>query len=407
MTVNQENIEQWGAYLQVSITPDDYSLNVKKKLAEQQKKTILKGFRTGMVPASLVKKMYGTSILVDVINHILSELLEKHIKDNSLPILGQPIPALGKENKADWENPSDFSFWFEVAFVPQLKFDLTKIEAVHYDIQADEGTINKHIENLKARVGGEDIAMDEEFFKKMYPNDNIKTEEELREKIRTEIEQFYTHDAERTFSKNVFDAIAEKTDINIPKEFLIRWIECHNEKQKLSVGEIEKHFDEYEKSLKRQFVEAQIIKDENIKIGKDDLRTFYRNDVLSRYYPVSSGDPEMEEQIEKITDNAFAEQKTVNQLYDMLLDKRLLAVFKEKVVVRHEKITFNEFMEKAYGQMTAEHEHSEDCGCEEHEEHEEHERHNEHEDGHGHEGDERHNEHEDGHKHEEHDGHKH
>jgi trigger factor len=387
MTVIQENIEKWGAFLNVNLTADDYNAEVKKKLAEQQKKTVMKGFRPGMVPATLVKKMYGTPILIDVVNHIVSEQLEKHIKNGGLKVLGQPIPAESKENKADWENPADFSFWFEVAFIPKLDFDLTDIKATYYNIQADDETIDRQIENLKKRfasgvsdtfgasdisdvsgnsdaldvsgtpgVSGvsdnKEVALDADFFKKAYPDGSVNSEKEMREKIRTEIEQFYNYDADRTFSKNVFDSITEKTDTEIPKEFLLRWVEFHNEKGGVSKEEIEKNFDEYDKSLKKQLAESQIIKDEGIKIEKEDIRTFYKNDVLSRYYPVNSDDPTIKEQIEKITDDALADHKNVHQLYDMLLDKRMLVIFKEKVKQQREKITFNKFMEIAYGAAT-------------------------------------------------------
>jgi FKBP-type peptidyl-prolyl cis-trans isomerase (trigger factor) len=379
MTVNQENIEKWGAFLQVNIATDDYSDELKKKLTEQQKKTVLKGFRPGMVPMAMVKKMYGTHLTIDAVNRIVSEQLEKYIKDNDLKILGQPIPAPNKEIKADWDNPSDFVFWFEVAFIPTLKFSLTDIKAKYYDIEADEETVTRQIDSLKSRFSEgkdvKDVVLDTDFFKKAYPNDNIKNEKELREKIRTEIEQFYTYDADRTFSKDVFDAIAKATETGIPKEFLMRWIEFHNEQQKTSTQEIEKHFDEYEKSLKKQLAESQIIKDENITIEREDIRTYYKEDVLSKYYPVGSDDPAMQEQIEKITDGALAEPKNMHQLYGMLLDKHILALFKEKVKAKHEKISFNKFMEIAYGAMTTaaatadaegEHVHSEDCGCNDH-----------------------------------------
>ncbi|MDR0763667.1 MAG: hypothetical protein LBF01_04140 [Bacteroidales bacterium] len=386
MTVTQENIGNWGAFLNVSLVSDDYHPEVKKKLSEQQKKTTMKGFRPGMVPATLVKKMYGPSILIDVVNRIVSEQLEKHIKDNSLYILGQPIPAVaeGKENKADWDEPADFSFWFEVAFVPTLSFSLKDIKAIYYDVQADEETIDRQIENLKTRFASE--TLDADFFKKAYPDGNVNSEKEMREKIRAEIEQFYLYDVDRIFSKNVFDAIAEKTDTGIPKEFLLRWIEFHDESKGGQLpspkDEIEKRFDDYDKSLKRQIAESQIIKEEKIKIDKEDLRTFYKEDILSKYYPVAPNleDPAVKERIEKITDDALAEHKNVRQMYDMLLDKRILGVFKEKVSVEHEKIPFNKFMEIAYGCMTKPQEHIHD-----HDHEHEHEHEHEHDHDHEHE----------------------
>jgi FKBP-type peptidyl-prolyl cis-trans isomerase (trigger factor) len=316
-----------------------------------------------MVPEALVKKMYGPSIIIDVVNRIVSKQLEKHIKDNSLSILGQPIPTAvssSKKNKADWENPADFSFWFEVAFVPTLSFSLKDTTATYYDIQADDETIDRQIESLKTRFASDEkeVTLDDDFFKKAFPDGSVNSEKEMREKIRADIEQFYTYDADRVFSKNVFTAIAEKTDTGIPKEFLSRWIEFHNEgKELLSKEQIENHFDEYDNSLKKQLIESQIIKEEGIKIEKEDLRTFYKEDVLSKYYPPDPENPAIQEQIEEITDGALAEQKNVHQLYDMLLDKRILAVFKEKVEAKHEKITFNKFMEIAYGAVTKPHNH--------------------------------------------------
>src|SRR5512133_1188164 len=92
MNITRENIDALNANVKISISKADYEEPVEKKLREHKRSASIKGFRPGHVPFSMIKKMYGTSVLVDEINKIVSDSLSNYIKEEKLDILGDPMP---------------------------------------------------------------------------------------------------------------------------------------------------------------------------------------------------------------------------------------------------------------------------------------------------------------------------
>ena len=99
MNISQEKIDNLNAVLKINIDPADYTPRVDKAIKDQAKKAKIPGFRPGMVPPSQIKRMYGKSILVDEINNLLSDTLNKYIEDEKLEVLGQPLPKPVKITK--------------------------------------------------------------------------------------------------------------------------------------------------------------------------------------------------------------------------------------------------------------------------------------------------------------------
>ena len=92
MNISQEKINNLNSVVKINIAPEDYTPRVDKAIKEQAKKAKIPGFRPGMVPASHIKRMYGKSILVDEINNMLSDTLNKYLEDEQIEVLGQPLP---------------------------------------------------------------------------------------------------------------------------------------------------------------------------------------------------------------------------------------------------------------------------------------------------------------------------
>src|SRR5476649_3038350 len=97
MNISQEKIDSLNAVVTINIKPEDYTPRVDKAIKDHAKKAKIPGFRPGMVPASHIKRMYGKSILVDEINHMLSDSLNKYIEQEKLEVLGQPLPQFEGE----------------------------------------------------------------------------------------------------------------------------------------------------------------------------------------------------------------------------------------------------------------------------------------------------------------------
>ena len=131
MKIEQNRIDDLNIELSLTVTKEDYSDSRKKRLADYRKKAEIKGFRKGMVPMSLVEKMYGQNALVDSINDVISEGLNNFIKENNLRVLGEPLPS-EEHIQNEWNDGNDFNFKFDLALNPEVSFELSKSDEVPY-----------------------------------------------------------------------------------------------------------------------------------------------------------------------------------------------------------------------------------------------------------------------------------
>lgn len=154
MNITRENIDELNAILTVSIEKNDYEANVNDVLKNYRKKANMPGFRPGMVPAGLIKKMYGKAALAEEVNKILSKSLTDYIVSENLNVLGEPLPNDEKQQTIDWDNQSDFSFVFDVAMAPAFDVKLEDLAALpYYNIVADDETIEKQLDAYASRLG--------------------------------------------------------------------------------------------------------------------------------------------------------------------------------------------------------------------------------------------------------------
>ena len=154
MNITQEKVNDLNAIVKITIAPEDYAPRVEKALKEQAKKANLPGFRKGMVPVAHMKRMYGKSILVEEINTLLSETLTKHLTDNKVEVLGQPLPLLDDTKEFRWDNTDEFEFNYELGLAPTVDVEITsKDKFVAYNVKADEETLAARIKNIRKNYG--------------------------------------------------------------------------------------------------------------------------------------------------------------------------------------------------------------------------------------------------------------
>ena len=153
MNIVQNRIDDLNLELTLSVGKEDYAEPMKKKLADFRKKADIKGFRKGMVPMSLVEKMYGQQALADSINDVISEGLNNFIRENNLKVLGEPLPSEdGPQN--EWVNGNDFTFKFDIAQNPEVSFELSKEDEVtYYTITVTEAAKKEMKDNLLKQYG--------------------------------------------------------------------------------------------------------------------------------------------------------------------------------------------------------------------------------------------------------------
>jgi trigger factor len=150
MNITRENIDALNAVVTVNIEKEDYSDKVTKILKDYKKTANIPGFRKGHVPLGLVKKQYGKAVLVDEVNKLLQESLNKYLVEEKLDILGNPLPRMQEEFNWDAES---FSFEFELGLAPEFDVDLQSNAITQYNIVADEKMIDGQIENIRKQYG--------------------------------------------------------------------------------------------------------------------------------------------------------------------------------------------------------------------------------------------------------------
>lgn len=132
----------------------DYQEKVDKSLKHFRQKAQVPGFRPGMVPMSLVKKMYGKSVLAEEVNKVLSEAVYKYIQDNKVNILGEPLPNEEKQKEIDFDTMEEFEFLFDIALSPEFKVEVdAKDEVDYYTIDVTEEMVNNQVKAYTQRNG--------------------------------------------------------------------------------------------------------------------------------------------------------------------------------------------------------------------------------------------------------------
>ena len=151
MNITRENIDELNAVVKVEISKEDYSPKVEKILKDYRKSANIPGFRKGHVPMGLVKKQYGQAVLVDEVNKLLQENLNKYLTEEKLDVLGNPLPK--EQADFDWDK-DDYSFEFELGLSPKFEVDLkTKEPITHYQIVADEEMIDNQVKTIQKQYG--------------------------------------------------------------------------------------------------------------------------------------------------------------------------------------------------------------------------------------------------------------
>jgi len=142
------------ASVKIKLNEADYQPKVDAKLKDYARKATIKGFRPGKAPVSMVKRMYGTSVLVDEINELLSSSLNTYLKEQTFKILGDPLPIIEDADKIDWNTQKEFEFQYKIGFVDDVEVNLDgKLEAASYSVEMDSKEVNDAIQNMRSQYG--------------------------------------------------------------------------------------------------------------------------------------------------------------------------------------------------------------------------------------------------------------
>ena len=444
MNITRENINDLNAVLKVKIEKADYEDKVETVLKDYRKKATIKGFRPGMVPIGLIKKMYGRAVQIDEINKVVTDNIQKYLADEKLEILGDPLPKADEKEIIDFDTQEDFTFSFEVGLTPPVELKLSKKNKVNqFEIIIDEKMRNDYLDNYTRRYGelnkaelteekdiikgkieaidingnavpegpavedtslgidiiknkkikkefiGKNIGDSIDFdLKKAYPNNTeiagilhkkkeevedmegnfrftineisrfhpaklgkelfdkifgegvVSTEAEFMKKIEEEIAVNLKRESDFKLMMDIKSLAMEKTDFQLPEEFLKRWLLRVNEKA--TVEQIDKEFDSFRKDLKWQLIRNKVAHDNEVKISEEELQKESEN-ITRHQFQQYGLFYATDEQIAKYAMETLKREEDAKRIADKILEEKVIVLMKELVKLENKNITVEEF----------------------------------------------------------------
>jgi len=152
-TITRENIGLLTDKLTVTVGKNDYFARFEQSLKKYAKTANIPGFRKGMVPAGLVKKMYGQSVFTDEVLRTVETELNTYLNNEKLEIFAQPLPLDNDARALDLNNPSDYVFAFEIGLKPAININTNGIKVTKYEIEVTEAMIDEEVSRLQVRNG--------------------------------------------------------------------------------------------------------------------------------------------------------------------------------------------------------------------------------------------------------------
>jgi FKBP-type peptidyl-prolyl cis-trans isomerase (trigger factor) len=358
MQITKEETGTLTASVKLLITEEDYDDKVIKTLKDYQRKANMPGFRPGKVPFGLVSKMYRKGVLLDEINHLLAENLQKYIEENNLKLIGNPIPNKEKAASLDLDSQSEFEFFFDIGMAPEFNLDLSEDISVDYlKIIATEKMIDENVNDLRHRSLHHEHTEDQhdeghqheelpdlnvDFFNKVFPGEEIKDENAFRDKVREAIERSLIKESERFFLNTVIEKLVNDTRMDLPDEFIMKMIR-ENDEQKLSDEEIANQYENFARSIRWQLIESRIILDNNLRVEENEIRNVVKS-YFSGSLATAEENPQQDERLNKIVDSVLSNKEEANRLHDQLFDQKLLDFFKSRLKFENKEIDYDEFI---------------------------------------------------------------
>lgn len=458
-TVTLQEVAPLHKHLNVSIGKEDYLPTFEKALKDYSKKAAIPGFRKGMVPAGLIRKMYGASLFVDEVLKTVDREVNNYLQTENLDIFAQPLPVDMNLAQLDMARPEDYNFTFEVGMKPEFQIaDLASADVKRYKIEINDAMVDEEAERLLNRYGNitepetvendenvlnvtfietdasgnevegglqkdnsllvkyfiepkrselfgkrkdeelqlqlsdiedreraallsdlglteeeshnkhfklritkigqvEKRELNEEFFTQLFPNGDVKTGEDFRARIKTELETQWNSESRNQLQHQLYHILLEGTGIDFPADFLKRWMKTNapeGQPQK-SDEEIEQEFPSFLNQLKWSLITEKLSQDANIQVQQDDVRQFAKEQLLGYMGGMAAMDEE-QSWVRDYIDRMMKDKKYVEDAYHRLQTQKLFDWAETQVTPQEVPVSKEEFLKM---NETHQHEHNE------------------------------------------------
>ena len=424
--------------MKVVVNEADYGQAVEKQLRDYKRKANVPGFRPGMVPMGIVKKMYGKHIVAEQSYHLASNSVFEYLQKENIDYVGDVIPS-EEQGEFDFENNTEFEFVFEIGEAPKIELELSAKDKVTYSkikvdkkmhteyrsnylrrygrlidvdkVEKDEAlnvtldngdmrieeayvglismsdeerkewkgkkvgyktTVNinelykkpeqraailsvkeDELENIKPEFELEitkirrfaDPELNEEFFKMAFPAGNVTSEEELDKFIDEEIERELKRECDFMFANQMRKFIIEKAGIQMPEEFLKRWLYVINE-GKFSREEIEKDFPAFINMFTWNYLQKHFITEGDIKVTPEEAKAEAMSFAQMQFaqYGMPSAPADM---LEGFAKQIMENKEQLQKIYEKLFEEKVVEYLRGKIKVTEKAISADDFAKLA------------------------------------------------------------
>ena len=153
MNITFETADKVNGLMTITLEKEDYQQEVDKTLKDYRKRANIPGFRPGQTPMGMIKRQFGTSVKVDVVNKLLGEKLYGYVRENKIQMLGEPLPNEQQEPQ-DFENAETLVFKFDIAVAPEFEAKLSDKDKIdYYNIKVDDKLVDQQVEMYQSRAG--------------------------------------------------------------------------------------------------------------------------------------------------------------------------------------------------------------------------------------------------------------
>jgi trigger factor len=452
-TITQSDVAPLHKQLSVTLQKEDYLPSFEKSLKDYSKKANIPGFRKGMVPAGLIKKMYGSSLFTDEVLRTVDKEIFKYLDEEKLDIFAQPLPVDMNLQQLDVNSPEAYTFTFEVGMKPQVQLPNLASESLQrYKVTIDDDMLNEEVERLRSRYGNmtepetvdgddtvlnvtfiqtdaegnetedgirkdnsilvkyfsesyrpkliglkkddtlqlsldeafdgkekeailQDLGLDsatgkhfklhitklglveprelnEEFFTQLFPNEEVKTEEDFRNRVRDELQKQWDAESKNQLQHSLYHVLLDHTKIDFPEAFLKRWLKTQSGegKEPKTDEQVEAEFPTFINQLKWTLVMDELQKQGNIQVQQDDVRQFAKQQLLG-YMGMAAMDEE-QGWVRDYIDRMMKDRKYVEDAFNRIQTQKIFDWAETQVNAVETPISKEEFLH-----MNEEHQH--------------------------------------------------
>ena len=327
MKATKKQIDDLVIELTLEIVKEDYEGIEHKKIAERKRTADFKGFRKGMVPESLIRRVYGDQILAESVNQVISKGLQDFIEENGLNVLGEP---LGSENQpeVEWKDGNDFTFLFDIALYPEISVEAGK-----------DDTVTSYNVTVSAK---EKSGMKENLRKYYEEQKEEKTDEDLDKEVSERLGAEYKNEAEWKLTSDIRKYFVEKADVKLPEAFLKRWLAVNNEK--MEAEELDRQFPGFLEDFRWQLVRSAFMKKYGFKIEQADLEDAARAYVTYQYAMYGMGNVP-EDIINNSAAQMLSDRSQTDRLAEQVEDRKVMEQLRKDITIATKKISSEKFRE--------------------------------------------------------------